>query len=46
VEEAAAGVEAIQRDYPRHARAARELAVAYFDSDKVLPRLLEQLGIG
>jgi hypothetical protein len=46
VEEAAAGVEAIQSDYPRHARAARELAAIYVDSDKVLPRLLEQLGIG
>ncbi len=26
----------------RHARAARAIAEAYFDSDRVLPRLLEQ----
>jgi hypothetical protein len=45
VEEAAAGVEAILADYPRHAQAARELAVEYFDSDKVLSSLLEQLGV-
>jgi hypothetical protein len=43
LEEAAAGVEAINRDYPRHARAAREIAVEYFDSDKVLTRLLADL---
>jgi hypothetical protein len=46
LEEAAAGVEAINRDYPRHARAAREIAVEYFDSDKVLSRLLDDLGAG
>lgn len=43
-EEAAAGVEAINADYPRHCRAARDLAVEYFDSDKVLTRLLAALG--
>ena len=43
VDEAVAGVEAIASDYPRHARAARELAEAQFDSDKVLSRLLEVL---
>jgi hypothetical protein len=46
LEEAAAGVEAINRDYPRHARAAREIAAEYFDSDKVLTRLLADLGVG
>jgi hypothetical protein len=40
-EEAAAGVEAIDRDYERHCRAARELAEAYLDHRKVLPRMLE-----
>jgi hypothetical protein len=44
-EEAAAGVEAIAADYPRHARAARAIAAAYFDSDKVLGRLLARLGV-
>lgn len=45
LEEAAAGVEEISRDYPRHARAARALAEGYFDSDRVLPRLLGRLGV-
>lgn len=40
-EEAAAGVEEIERDYPRHAEAARQLAVGRFDSDRVLADLLE-----
>lgn len=42
-DEAAAGVESIVGDYPRHTRAARALAEAHFDSDKVLTRLLERL---
>lgn len=42
-EEAVNGVEAIARDYPAHARAAREIAVEYFDSDKVLTSLLSKL---
>jgi hypothetical protein len=46
LEEAAAGVEAINRDYARHARAAREIAVEHFDSDTVLGRLLHNLGVG
>jgi hypothetical protein len=43
LEEAASGVEAIAGDYPRHARAARDLAVELFDSDKVLTTLLDKL---
>lgn len=43
LEEAVAGVEAINRDYARHCRAARELALEYFDSDEVLARLLAEL---
>jgi hypothetical protein len=43
LEEAAAGVEEINRNYPRHCKAAREIAVEYFDSDKVLTRLLDDL---
>src|SRR5262249_14173551 len=46
LDEAAAGIEAINRDYARHARAARGIAVEYFDSDKVLTRLLSSLGAG
>jgi hypothetical protein len=46
VQEAATGVEAINCDYARHARAARAIAEEYFDSDKVLTRLLADLGVG
>jgi hypothetical protein len=41
IDEALAGAEAIARDYDRHAKAARALAAAHFDSDLVLRRFLE-----
>ena len=44
-QDALAGVEAIAGDYPRHAKAARAIAEEFFDSDKVLTRLLEQVGM-
>jgi hypothetical protein len=44
-EEAVAGAEAIASDYERHSHAAREIAEQYFDSDKVLGRLLEEVGV-
>jgi hypothetical protein len=40
VEEATAAVHEIAGDYERHARVARELAEAYFDSDLVLANLV------
>jgi hypothetical protein len=43
LEEAVGGVEEIRANYARHARAAREIAEAHFDSDKVLGRLVEHL---
>lgn len=46
LEEAIAGCATIARDYQRHARAARSTAAEFFDSDKVLGRLLAKLGIG
>jgi hypothetical protein len=46
LDEALAGVERIERDYAHHAQAARRLAEQYFDSDQVLGRLLEKLGLG
>lgn len=46
LEEAAAGVEMINRDYELHAKAGRALAEEYFDSDKVLSCLLQKLGVG
>ena len=39
--EALAGLEEIGRNYTAHRNAAREIAEAYFDSDKVLNRVLE-----
>jgi hypothetical protein len=45
LEEAAAGVEDIERNYDRHSRAARALAEEYFDAEKVLARLLDRLGV-
>jgi hypothetical protein len=45
LDEAAAGVEELSRDYPRHARAARAIAEECFDSDKVLGSLLARLGV-
>ena len=45
LDEAVAGVEQITRNYERHSRAARQIAEEYFDSDKVLSRLLTKLGV-
>ena len=39
-----AALEELNRDYPRHALAARALAEEFFDSDKVLARLLDRIG--
>jgi len=41
---AVAAIDELRRDYAHHARAARELAAAYFDSDLVLSRLLGNVG--
>ena len=41
LEEAVAGAEAIVSDYDRHAVAARAVAEANFDSDRILEKLLE-----
>jgi len=42
VDEAAAGVEAVSSDYPRHARAAREIAESELASDRVLESFVER----
>jgi hypothetical protein len=42
VEQAIAAIRAVECDYSRHARAARRIAEEYFDSAKVLSRLIEQ----
>lgn len=44
MDEAIAGIEEINRNYPVHCRAAREIAEEYFDSDKVLTKILNQIG--
>jgi hypothetical protein len=44
-DEVMAAIEQLNRDYARNARAARALAVAYFDSDVVLTRLLQRIGL-
>jgi hypothetical protein len=41
-EEAVAAIRAVEADYPRHARAAREIAEACFGSDKVLAELADR----
>ena len=41
LEEAAEAICRVEDDYGRHARSARTIAETYFDSDKVLPALLE-----
>jgi hypothetical protein len=39
------GVEAIATHYPRHRAAARAIAEEHFDSDRVLTRLLDAVGV-
>jgi hypothetical protein len=41
-DEAAAAIQEVDRNYGKHARATRAIAAEYFDSDKVLRRLIEE----
>jgi hypothetical protein len=43
-EDAVAAIHEVEGDYERHAKAARTVAEEYFNSDKVLPRLIEMVG--
>jgi len=45
MDEAVAGAESIALDYEKHSRAARAIAEEYFDSDKVLSQLIDEIGI-
>ena len=45
IEEILAAIEAVNSDYPRHSRAARAVAEEYFAAEKVLSRLLADLGV-
>ncbi|MFV8818439.1 hypothetical protein [Haliea sp. E17] len=42
LEEAMEGISAVRNDYPTHARSARQIASAYFDSEKILSRLVDE----
>jgi hypothetical protein len=44
LEDVLAAIEALRSEYGRHSGAARALAEEYFDSDKVLTRLLQKVG--
>ena len=46
LQEAAEAIEAVERDYPTHQEAAREVARTHFDSRKVLRALLRDVGLG
>ncbi len=43
LDEAVAAIEAVESDYERHCKAAREIAEEYFDSRKVLTKLLDDV---
>jgi hypothetical protein len=45
VEEAAEAIARVRGDYARHSRAAREIALEYFDAEPLLARMLEQAGL-
>lgn len=45
LDEAVRGAESIAADYTSHCQAAREIAEAYFDSGKVLGRLMHEIGV-
>jgi hypothetical protein len=45
MEEAVEAIETVRHDYPRHSRAAREIAREYFRAETVLDRLLTDLGL-
>jgi len=44
-EEAFAAIDAIEGDYARHSRAAREIAEAHFAAGPVIARLLADAGL-
>jgi hypothetical protein len=44
-DDASAAIAAIVGDYERHSRAARAIAEEYFDASRVLPQLLERVGV-
>lgn len=45
LEEAVRGAQTIGEDYEMHRQAARRIAETHFDSDRVLSRLMEEIGV-
>ncbi|MFC1715272.1 hypothetical protein ACFL6S_16505, partial [Candidatus Poribacteria bacterium] len=45
VDEAAAAIDEISKDYKNHSKRAREIASEYLESSKVLAKFLDELGI-
>jgi hypothetical protein len=45
MEDALAAIDVIEADYPRHCRAARDLAYEYLDAEKVVRSLIERAGL-
>jgi len=45
MQEAISGAGQIKQNYASHARCARQLAETYFDSNLVLGKLIEEIGI-
>jgi hypothetical protein len=45
MDEVLAALDAIAGDYAAHSKAARELAMEYFASDRVVSRLLAEAGL-
>jgi hypothetical protein len=45
MDEILAAVDAVNSDWDRHARAAREIAREFLDADLVLPRVLDHMGV-
>ena len=45
LDEAAAAIEAIAANYDHHSAAAREIAREYFDAERLLSRMLDQVGL-
>ena len=46
LEAALVGAEAIEHDYQGHCSAARKIAEEFFDSDKVITRMMSEIGLG
>lgn len=46
LDEAVQGIEAVEKNYEHHCRAARQIARDYFSSEVVLKKLLKDIGLG